>query len=303
MQLYLPIAEMVVRAEVILMLGAVVGLLSGLFGVGGGFLATPLLIFLGVPPSVAVGTQACQLVAVSTNGVLGHWRRGHVDFRLGGVMFGGSVLGSMIGIMLFRLFQHIGQIDVLIPVLYVLLLGSIGLSMLAESVAGLIRRNAPKAERQPLIHNEFFNTLPYKMRFPASRLYVSALVPVMIGLVGGVLVALLGVGGGFILVPAMIYIMGMPPLLVVGTSLFQIMATSVVTTVLHATTSYTVDMLLAVLLIAGGVIGAQAGVRAARRLKPLYGRLLLAVLLLGVASRLVSGLLIEPVELYSLAIR
>jgi len=304
MQIYLPIAEMAVPAESILLLGALVGLLSGLFGVGGGFLTTPFLIFMGLPPAVAVGTQANQLVAASLSGALGHWKRGNVDLKLGGVMMGGSVLGSMLGVLLFRFFQHIGQIDFIIPVLYVVFLGSIGAMMFVESVIAVLRRKqGAEDDRKSLYHHPFFQALPYKMRFPRSRIYVSLLLPGGIGFIGGLMVALMGIGGGFFLVPAMIYILGMPTLLVVGTSLFQIMLTGIFTTIMHAVTNHTVDFVLAALLIAGGVVGAQIGVRFARRVKGAYARVLLATLLLIVCFELAGELLIRPAELYTTEVR
>lgn len=303
MQIYLPIAEMVVSVEAILLLGTVVGFLSGVFGVGGGFLTTPFLIFLGLPPAVAVGTQANQLVAVSTNGFLGHWRRGNVDLKLGSVMLGGSIVGTIIGIMIFRLLQHIGQIDVVIPILYVMLLGSMGCLMLVESLSAAFRKGGAKERRSRLYHHPIFLALPYKMRFPDSRLYVSALLPAGIGFVGGMLVSILGIGGGFLLVPAMIYLLGMPTLLVAGTSLYQIMISTVIATILHAATNHTVDLVLAALLIVGGVIGAQVGVRAARRLKGVTARILLAAILLLVSFELAGELLIPPTELYSVVVR
>ncbi|AEP09255.1 sulfite exporter TauE/SafE family protein [Micavibrio aeruginosavorus] len=303
MQIYLPIAEMAVSAEMILLLGALVGFLSGIFGVGGGFMTTPFLIFLGIPPAIAVGTQSNQLAASSLSGVLAHMRKGNVDFRMGGVMLGGSLAGSVVGIMLFRLLQYVGQIDLAIPVLYVLLLGSMGSMMLVESLLAFVRKTAHEDGGKGLAHHPVFEKLPYKMRFPHSRLYVSALLPAAIGFVGGLLVSIMGVGGGFLLVPAMIYILGMPTLLVAGTSLFQILITSIFTTILHALTNQTVDVVLAFLLIAGGVVGTQVGVRVARRIKGAYSRIALAVLLLIVCVELATELFVRPEDLYSTVIR
>lgn len=298
MLIYLPIAEITVQAESILLLGAVVGFLSGMFGVGGGFLTTPFLIFMGMPPAIAVGTQANQLVAVSTNGVLGHWRRGNVDIRLALVMFAGSMLGTMIGVFLFRLMQHVGQIDLIIPILYILLLGTMGSLMLIESVSVLLKKTVIE-ERSRLAHHPALRALPYKMKFPHSRLYVSVFLPAGIGLVGGILVSVLGVGGGFILVPAMIYILGMPPLMVAGTSMLQILMTSIFATFMHAVTSHTVDLVLAALLVSGGVIGSQLGLKIARRVKGVHARILLALMLLIVSVQLAGTLLIKPADIYS----
>lgn len=304
MQVYLPIAEMTVQAEMIFFLGVSVGFLSGVFGVGGGFMTTPFLIFFGLPPAVAVGTQACQLVATSVTGVLGHWRRGHVDFRIGSVMLGGGILGSLLGAGVFRVLQHLGQIDLAIAILYVLFLGSIGGMMLVESLSTLMKRKDASADsltgwRQ----SRFIRGLPWKMRFPKSKLYISVTVPVGIGFVGGLLVSIMGIGGGFLLVPAMIYILGMPSLLVAGTSLFQIIFTTAFSTVIHATANHTVDLVLAGILIAGSVVGAQVGVRAARRIRGASARIMLALLVLVVSIELAGELLIKPVELYTAAVR
>ncbi len=301
MLVYLPIAEITVHAEAILLLGAAVGFLSGVFGVGGGFLTTPLLIFMGMPPDIAVGTQANQLVAVSTNGMLGHWRKGNVDVKLALVMFVGSLLGTFLGVFLFRIVQHFGQVDLVIPVMYIVLLSSMGSLMLSESVMAALNKTK-KETRLRLRHHPVFQALPYKMRFPRSRMYVSVFMPAGIGFIGGILVSMLGVGGGFILVPAMIYLLGMPPLLVAGTSLFQILLTSIVATIEHAYTSHTVDLMLAAMLISGGVIGAQAGVRVAKRLKGVYARILLALLLLLVSFQLAGTLLIKPHDAYSISV-
>jgi len=303
MQIYLPIAEMAVNAESILLLGTFVGFLSGVFGVGGGFLTTPFLIFMGLPPAIAVGTQANQLVAASLSGTLAHWKRGNVDVKLGGVMMGGSILGSIIGVMIFRLLQHMGQIDLAIPILYVGLLGTMGLLMLYESITAVVNKTADNKERSRLYHHPLLLALPYKMRFPRSKIYVSALVPAGIGFLGGLLVSIMGIGGGFLLVPAMIYILGMPTLLVAGTSLFQIMFTTIFATIMHAVASHTVDLVLAALLIVGGVIGAQAGVRAGRRLKGAYARVILSLLLLMVSFELVGELFIRPEDIYSTEVR
>ncbi len=300
MQIYLPIAEMSVSAETILSLGAVVGFLSGVFGVGGGFLTTPFLIFMGLPPAIAVGTQASQLVASSVSGVLGYLKRGHVDIRIGGVMLSGGLLGTLIGIYIFKMLQHFGQIDLVISILYVVLLGAIGLLMLVESFLTIMRRNSSE-EPAPGVHQlKIFKALPYKIRFPQSKIYVSALVPAGIGFIGGLLVSIMGIGGGFLLVPAMIYILGMPTLLVAGTSLFQMIFTTAFATIMHAVANQTVDIVLALMLIVGGVVGAQFGVRLSRRVKGLYARVILALIVLVVSLQLAGDLLIKPQDLYSI---
>jgi uncharacterized protein len=299
MQIYLPIAEMTVPVEAVLGLGVVVGFLSSVFGVGGGFLATPFLIFLGVPPSIAVGTQANQLVASSVSGTLTHWSRGNVDAKLGLVMLGGSVAGSILGIGIFKLLQHLGQIDAAINILYVFFLGTIGIMMLLESAYAILKRQ-PAEKTRAKFWVDLGNRLPYKMHFPRSRLSISAFLPAGIGFLGGMLVSVMGIGGGFFMVPAMIYILGMPILIVAGTSLFQIMFTTAFATILHAVTNHTVDLVLAAMLIAGGVAGSQIGIRAAKHIRGATARLMLALMLIVVAMNLATNLVIRPDELYSL---
>ena len=299
MQVYLPIAEMSVDALVILALGAIVGFLSGLFGVGGGFLMTPLLIFLGVPPSIAVGTQANQLIAASVSGVLAHWRRNNVDVKMGLVMLVGGLVGTTVGVWIFGRLQRLGQIDLTISLTYVLLLGVIGSLMLVESLRALIRRRSPQAKRGKLHHHIWLHGLPLKMRFQKSKLYISALLPAGIGAVGGVLVAIMGIGGGFLLVPAMIYLLNMPVALVAGTSLFQIIFTTAATTLLQAANNQTVDVMLAFLLLVGGVVGAQFGTRAGAQIRGEYARAMLALLVVTVAVRLAWDLVAPPEDLFS----
>lgn len=304
MLIYLPIAEMAVPAEAILLLGAVVGFMSGIFGVGGGFLATPFLMFMGVPPAIAVGTQANQLVSTSLSGVLGHFRTGNVDVKLAGVMLCGSVVGTFLGAMIFKLLQHVGQIDLAIPLLYVLLLGVMGLLMFYESGKALLFRRASKDSiLSPLHDKSFFKSLPYKIHFPRSQLHISALLPMGIGFLGGFLVSVMGIGGGFLLVPLMIYVLGMPTMLVAGTSLLQILLTTIIATVLHAVTNNSVDVVLAVLLILGGMVGVEFGVRIGRRVSGVHARLILSAILLAVAFRIGSDLLVEPRDLYETVMR
>lgn len=298
MQVYLPIAEMAVSVEVILLLGTLVGFLSGVFGIGGGFLATPFLIFLGLPPAIAVGSQACQLVASSLTGVLGHWWRGNVDTKMAGIMLAGSMPGTLAGIGIFRLLQNGGYIDLVIPVLYVLLLGGLGTMMFFESLSALLKRGRGEGKRLPVSDHPWFRHLPYKMSFPRSRLYISVLVPAAIGVASGLLVSLMGVGSGFLLVPAMIYIFRMPTVLVAGTSLLHILITTAVAAMLHATANHSVDIVLALFMILGGVVGAHAGVRLSRRLNPAHARIALALILLLISAQLGAQLLIPPHDLY-----
>lgn len=299
MQVYLPIAEMSVPAESIFMVSVFVGFLSGIFGIGGGFLTTPFLIFIGVPPSIAVGTQTSQMVASSFAGVLGHLQRSNVDIKMGAVMLTGGMAGSVVGVLIFNLLDKIGQIDFAISFLYIVLLGSIGMLMLTESVQTLFIRKKQGAELGGIRVSPFINSLPYKMRFPRSKLYISALVPGGIGFAGGLAASILGIGGGFFLVPAMIYILGMPTLLVTGTSLFQMVFTTGISTMLHATANNNVDIMLALILIIGGVIGAQIGISVARLVRGAGARILLAVIVLAVCVQLIGKLFIEPSELYS----
>ena len=300
MQVHLPIAEMSISAEMIFLVSAFVGFLSGIFGVGGGFLTTPFLIFSGVAPGVAVGTQASQLVASSVSGAIGHWKRNNVDIKMGLVMLTGGILGSFVGIMIFKFLQYLGQVDFVISLLYVVLLGSIGFMMLSETIfSKFIQKKSPRREFNTLKVSPIIAALPYKLRFPRSKLFISALVPGGIGFVGGILTSIMGIGGGFLIVPAMIYILGMPTLLVAGTSLFQIIFTTASAVIMHAVLNNTVDMVLAVILIAGSVIGAQIGISVARFVSSAQARLIMAVMVLLVAIKLSFDLFIEPAELFS----
>ena len=300
MDLYLPIANLSVNALVIVALGLGVGVLSGLFGVGGGFLTTPLLIFYGIPPTVAAASAASQVTGASVSGVFAHFRRGGVDIAMGAVLVIGGMAGSLIGAFVFRLLQATGQIDTVISLLYVILLGGIGSLMLRDAIQTIrVSRGdaaAPAAKRR---HHPLVASLPLRWRFYASGLYISPLAPLILGVVTGVLTMLLGVGGGFIMVPAMIYLLGMGTRVVVGTSLFQILFVTAAATLVHAVTTKAVDIVLAALLLLGSVVGAQLGARLAQRLKPDYLRLLLAALVLIVAIRLAIGLGWRPDEIYT----
>ncbi len=300
MQLYLPIAEVSADAFLLLGIGSVVGFLSGMFGVGGGFLITPLLFFIGIPPAVAVATGANQVVASSVSGVLAQMRRKAVDFHMGIVLLAGGMVGSVIGIWVFAQLTALGQIDLFVQLSYVIFLGLIGAMMLQESLRSMwAARNANRPVRRARVHT-WVHGLPFKMKFRASGLYISVLPPLGVGALVGFLAAIMGVGGGFIMVPAMIYLLGMPTKVVVGTSLFQIIFVTAFTTIMHATTNQTVDMMLAMLLIVGGVIGAQLGTRVGVRLKAEQLRILLALLVLAVAIKIALDLLLEPSELYSI---
>ena len=303
MQIYLPIAEVSVDVFLLLGMGAGVGFLSGLLGVGGGFLMTPLLIFIGIPPAVAVASEANQVVAASVSGALAHWRRGNVDFRMGAVLLLGGFVGSSLGVLLFTLLRRAGQLDLVITLSYVVFLSIIGGLMLVESLRAILRRRRPGAPIHKLHQHTWLHGLPLKMRFRKSKLYISVLLPLVVGFVVGVLSAIMGVGGGFILVPAMIYLLGMPTAVVIGTSLFQIVFVTANVTFLQAVQNQTVDALLALILLTGGVIGAQFGVRLAGKIPGEQLRALLAIMVLAVGMKLVFDLVSPPDDLYSLGFR
>ena len=284
---------------IIIGLGGGVGFLSGLFGVGGGFLMTPLLIFVGVPPVVAVATEANQIVASSVSGVLAHMRRSNVDFKMGSILLVGGVIGSTLGVFLFAFLRELGQIDLVIKLSYVVLLGIVGSLMLAESIRAILRTRQPGAKRGKLHQHNWLHGLPFKMRFRRSKLYISALLPLGIGAFVGVLAAIMGVGGGFIMVPAMIYILGMPTAVVVGTSLFQIIFVTANVTILQSVQTQTVDFVLAGLLLFGAVIGAQFGTRAGAKLRGEQLRGLLALMVIAVCVKLGFDLALQPASLYS----
>jgi len=296
MQLYLPIAEMPVDPLVIIMMGGLVGFLSGMFGVGGGFLMTPLLIFYGIPPSVAVGTEASQIVGSSVSGVTAHLKRKTVDFQMGGFLVIGGGAGAIVGVEIFRYLRAAGQIETFISLAYVIFLGAIGSLMLVESARAIIatpQKGAPKRRRR---RTAWMSALPAPMRFRRSQLYISPLPPIILGFVVGILAAIMGVGGGFIMVPAMIYILNMPTNVVVGTSLFQIIFVTAIATVLHAVANQTVDIVLALLLLVGGVVGAQLGARAGVHLKAEQLRVLLALIVLGMCAKLAVDLVTPPLD-------
>ena len=300
MDIYLPIAGQSVNALFMVVLGFLVGVLSGMFGVGGGFLTTPLLIFYGIPPTVAVASAATQITGASVSGVMVHMRRGGVDLKMGGVMIVGGLFGSLLGAALFRVLQSTGQIDLVIGALYVVILGWIGGLMLKDALVALGYVTAPSARKPAARHNRWVASLPLRWRFYSSGLYVSPLAPLALGFIAGMLTVLLGIGGGFILVPAMIYLLGMAARVVIGTSLVMILAISAATTMVHALTTRSVDIVLAALLLVGGVVGAQYGAVLATRVKPDMLRFALAVIILLVALRMALGLAWHPDEVYSI---
>jgi hypothetical protein len=296
---YLPIAGISVNALVIVALGGIVGLLTGMIGVGGGFLTTPILIFYGIPPAVAVASSTTQILGTSVSGVLAHRRRKGVDYRMGAVIIIGGLLGAVAGGALFRLLQNLGQIDTVINLLYVFMLGSIG-TIMAKEAATALEILKPRPGKKPARrHNPLIASLPMRWRFYRSGLYISPLAPLLLGFVAGMLTVLLGVGGGFILVPAMIYLLGMSAQVVVGTSLLQILFVTAATTLIHATTTKSVDIVLAGLLLLGSVIGAQVGVKLAQKAKPELLRMFLAIIILAVALRVAIGLGWRPEEIYT----
>jgi hypothetical protein len=303
MQIYLPIAEMPVHIFLIMGIGAAVGFLSGMFGVGGGFLMTPLLIFAGIPATVAVATGANPLIASSVTGTVAQWRRGNVDVKLGLIMLAGGVAGAFAGVQAIKYLREIGQVDLFVSLLYVIFLGLVGSLMLVESLRAIsrVRNGQTVSIRRPGQHN-WVHGLPFKMRFKTSRLYISAVPPVVLGAVVGFLAGIMGVGGGFIMVPVLIYMLRVPTLVAIGTSLFQVIFVSAIATVLHASYNQSVDILLALLLMIGGVAGAHSGFLAGQKLKSEQLRLLLAVLVLSVGVRLSVDLISTPKDLFTLGV-
>ncbi|AUW59067.1 permease [Sphingobium sp. SCG-1] len=304
MDIYLPIANLSVNALVIIGLGGVVGLLSGMFGVGGGFLTTPLLIFYGIPPTVAAASAATQVTGASVSGVFTHLARKTVDVQMGAVLVVGGIVGALIGAVLFRLLQQVGQIDTVIAILYVLMLGSIGSLMARESIQSLIalRKGASLPARKRR-HHPLVAALPMRWRFYRSGLYISPLAPLLLGVATGILTMLLGVGGGFIMVPAMLYLLGMTTQVVVGTSLFQILFVTMVTTMVHSLTTKAVDLVLALLLLIGSVVGAQVGTRISMAARPEYLRIILSAIVLAIAIRMALGLGWRPDEIFTVQLK
>ena len=304
MTLYLPIAELSMNIFFVIGMGAIVGFLSGMFGVGGGFLMTPILIFSGVPPLIAVSTESNEITAASVSGVIGHWRRNGVDVKMGGMLVAGGGLGAVLGVEVLSLLESIGQSELIIKLAYFFFLGTVGSLMFWESMRSIYRQRTgyvpPPINREDR-HKAWIHTLPFKMRFRKSRLYISALLPIGIGFVVGILSGIMGVGGGFIMVPAMIYILGMPTNVVVGTSLFQIIFVTAVVTINQSVSNQSVDVLLAVLLLLGAVIGAQFGVRAGAKLKGEQLRGLLALMVVLVGIKFGYDLVVEPTTLHSVA--
>ncbi|MDC0058003.1 sulfite exporter TauE/SafE family protein [Pelagibacteraceae bacterium] len=300
MSIYLPIAEMNINIFLIVFIGMIVGALSGLFGVGGGFLMTPLLIFLGIPPVVAVGSEAPHVLASSVSGVIAHWRKKNVDFKMGFFLLSGGVVGSTVGVNLFKLLKTYGQIDIVIQFLFLIFLGFIGISMAFESAKTTIKNyRTTSAIRTKLHQHSWIHGLPFKLRFHRSKLYISVIPPLLIGFFVGVLSAMMGVGGGFIMIPAMVYLLGMSTNVVVGTSLFQIIFVTANSTFFQSYLNQTVDIVLSALMILGGVIGAQIGVRIGSQLKAEYLRGILAILVLLVCAKILTDLILTPSELFT----
>ena len=303
MTIYLPIAEMNINILLIVLIGMVVGGLSGLFGVGGGFLMTPLLIFLGIPPVVAVGTEAPHVLASSVSGVIAHWRRRNVDFKMGFFLLIGGVVGSTVGVNLFKILRIFGQIDIVIQILFLIFLGFIGFSMAFESAKTTISKyRTTSAIRTKLHQHSWIHGLPFKVRFHRSKLYISAIPPILIGFIVGLLSAMMGVGGGFIMIPALVYILGMSTNVVVGTSLFQIIFVTANSTFFQSYLNQTVDIVLAALMILGGVIGAQIGAKIGTKMKAEYLRGILAILVLTVCAKIFMDLTLTPDNLFSIDI-
>ena len=302
MSIYLPIAEMNVNILLIIFIGMLVGGLSGLFGVGGGFLMTPLLIFLGIPPAVAVGTEAPHVLASSISGAIAHWRRRNVDIKMGFILLIGGIAGSTVGVNIFKILIRFGQIDLIIQLLFIFFLGLIGFSMLFESARTTIKKYRTTSTIRTKLHqHSWLHGLPFKMRFHRSKLYISTIPPILIGFVVGILSAMMGVGGGFIMIPAMVYILGMSTNVVVGTSLFQIIFVTANSTFFQSYLNQTVDIVLASLMILGGVIGAQIGARLGTKFRAEYLRGALAFIVLMVCLKIFLDLTLTPSELFSLS--
>ncbi len=300
MQIYLPIAEMSANVLALLGLGGLVGFLTGVFGIGGGFLMTPLLIFAGVPPAVAVATSANQVVASSVSGALAHWRRGNVDLKMGLILLCGGILGSAAGVGVFTVLRGIGQVDLVVSLAYVLFLGAVGLLMLIESVLAWWRGRNPSVRRRRLHVHLWIHRLPLKMRFRRSKLYISAIAPFLIGVVVSFVSGLMGIGGGFIMIPAMIYLLGMPTSVVIGTSLFQIIFVVANITFLQAVNNQTVDVVLALILLVGAVIGAQVGTMVGGRMRSEQLRALLGLIVLAVGAGVAYNLIAPPAQPFSI---
>jgi len=299
MYLYLPIAEVSVNLFVIFGMGGIVGVLSGMFGVGGGFLMTPLLIFYGIPPIVAVATEANQIVASSISGAFAHWRRKAVDFKMGTILLIGGIIGSFIGIELFVFLKNLGQIDLIISLSYVILLGSIGTLIFIEGIRSMIaHRNETLVQVKKRKDRTWVHSLPMRIRFKKSGLYISIIPPIVIGIAVGIMASIMGVGGGFIMVPAMIYLLRMPTNVVIGTSLYQIIFVTSLVTILHAYENQTVDVMLAMILMSGGVVGAQIGAALGHKLKAEQLRFLLGILILAVCAKMLIELAVEPKDIY-----
>ena len=303
MYIYLPIAEQPIHSLAIIGVGSIIGFIMGLVGVGGGFLLTPIMMFLGIPSPVAVASVANQLVAPSISGVLSHWKKGNVDFKMGTVLLVGGVFGSSIGVILFNYLAKIGQLDLVIRASYVIFLSLIGSMMFAESMRLILRKRRGKVTRGKLHQHTWLHGLPFKTRFRKSKLYISIILPILIGVLVGVLAAIMGIGGGFIIVPAMIYLLGMPTSLVVGTSLFQIIFVAANTTILQASQNQTVDIVLATLLLLGSVAGVQIGAKFTNVLKGEHLRLILSTMIILVSLQLLTDLITVPSDLFSVVIR
>ncbi len=302
MYIYLPIAEQPIHALIVLGLGWFIGVIIGMVGIGGGFLLTPLMIFFGIPSPVAVASVANQIVAPSVSGVLSHWKSGNVDIKMGIILLLGGVLGSSIGVLIFNVLNNIGQLDLVIKFSYFIFLSAIGTLMFIESLRLIIRVKKGKVTRGKLHQHNWLHGLPFKTRFRKSKLYISVLLPLLIGVIVGILAALMGIGGGFIIVPAMIYLLGMPTSLVVGTSLFQIIFVASNTTILQASQNQTVDIVLAFLLLLGSVIGVQFGSRFSNLMKGEHLRFFLSIIILFVGFKIFADLITAPVDLFSVIV-
>ena len=301
MDIYLPIAEIPVNILYVLFLGVFAGVLAGMFGIGGGFIMTPVLIFMGISPAIAVASSANQIIASSVSGFRVHFQKKAVDFLMGSYLLVGGLVGSVLGTWLFSVLKELGQIDLIISLLYVFFLGGIGIAMGLESWRTIHnKKNNIEKEKKP--KKDLYANLPWKVEFPRSELEISILLPIIIGFISGIIVSIMGIGGGFLTIPAMVYLLRMPSSLVIGTSLYQMILTTIVVTFFHAYYSQTVDIVLAMLLLSGSVIGAQFGTKLSYKLPAEKMRGLLALMVLGVAARMAYGLFVEPSNPYSVSV-
>lgn len=297
MEIYLPIAEISVSLPVILLIGAAIGMISGFFGIGGAFLTTPLLIFIGIPPYIAAATAVTQVVGTSLSGTLANLKNDNVDIKMASVMLCGGLIGSTAGVFASKILSLLGYIDVIISILYIIILGIIGSSMFYETIQLIyLKKNTTAIKKS----NRFLLALPFKMIFPKSKLYISFLAPLLLMLIINFIAAIMGIGGGFIMIPVMIYLLGMPTQLALGTSLFQVIFTSANTTFFQASLNQSVDIILAIFLVLGSTLGMPFATKLSRKFNSDYLRFFLSLLILGICFQLIYTIIFPPQEIFTL---